>query len=170
MSTRRETTPKPWNPQTSCDCLQSSMACPVWAFPCMLYIWIVSSSYSYFHFIQSFKLEKKISAVVTALFWCNIPCKTHARLNVAFTVDLGSIFYFWSVSDLFCSLIIFFLYFLMFLFLFWPLLQIEKEFRRITLKPLQSTFLGKLDQYTPRLLSLYRRKGGAVGKKLNLTC
>ncbi|XP_041846890.1 uncharacterized protein LOC121643508 [Melanotaenia boesemani] len=55
----------------------------------------------------------------------------------------------------------------------WPALfeasQIEEEFRRITLKPLQSTFLGKLDQYTPRLLSLYRRKGGAVGKKLDET-
>ncbi|XP_048828042.1 uncharacterized protein LOC125705809 [Brienomyrus brachyistius] len=55
----------------------------------------------------------------------------------------------------------------------WPALfefsQIEEEFRRITLKPLQSTFLGKLDQYTPKLLSLYRRKGGAVGKKLDET-
>ncbi|XP_041952887.1 uncharacterized protein LOC121712877 [Alosa sapidissima] len=55
----------------------------------------------------------------------------------------------------------------------WPALfecsQIEKEFRRITLKPLQSTFLGKLDQHTPKLLSLYRRKGGAVGKKLDET-
>ncbi|KAL0973514.1 hypothetical protein UPYG_G00205110 [Umbra pygmaea] len=53
----------------------------------------------------------------------------------------------------------------------WPALfecsQIEEEFRRITLKPLQSTFLGKLDQYTPKLLSLYRRKGGAIGKKLD---
>ncbi|KAJ8375444.1 hypothetical protein SKAU_G00060240 [Synaphobranchus kaupii] len=55
----------------------------------------------------------------------------------------------------------------------WPALfefsQIEDEFRRITLKPLQSTFLGKLDQYTPKLLTLYRRKGGAVGKKLDET-
>nr|XP_046231812.1 uncharacterized protein LOC124052008 [Scatophagus argus] len=55
----------------------------------------------------------------------------------------------------------------------WPALfefsQIEEEFRRITLKPLLSTFLGKLDQYTPQLLSLYRRKGGAVGKKLDET-
>lgn len=48
-------------------------------------------------------------------------------------------------------------------------MKIEDEFCRITLKPLQSTFLGKLDQYTPRLLSLYRRKGGAVGKKLDDT-
>ena len=47
--------------------------------------------------------------------------------------------------------------------------QIEEEFRRITLKPLLSTFLGKLDQYTPKLLSLYRKKGGAVGKKLGET-
>ncbi|XP_035852274.1 uncharacterized protein LOC118494030 [Sander lucioperca] len=55
----------------------------------------------------------------------------------------------------------------------WPALfecsQIEKEFRRVTLKPLQSTFLGKLDQYTSKLLSLYRRNGGAVGKKLDET-
>ncbi|KAI3365810.1 hypothetical protein L3Q82_000717 [Scortum barcoo] len=47
--------------------------------------------------------------------------------------------------------------------------QIEEEFRRITLKPLQSTFLGKLDQYTPKLLSWYRRKVGATGKKLDET-
>lgn len=47
--------------------------------------------------------------------------------------------------------------------------QIEEEFRRITLKLLQSTFLGKLDQYTPKLLSLYRKKGGAVGRKLDDT-
>ncbi|XP_060783631.1 uncharacterized protein LOC132890621 [Neoarius graeffei] len=55
----------------------------------------------------------------------------------------------------------------------WPALfkvsQIEEEFRRITLKPPQSTFLGKLDQYMPKLLSLYRRKGGATGKKLDQT-
>ncbi|MEQ2291729.1 hypothetical protein AMECASPLE_015956 [Ameca splendens] len=55
----------------------------------------------------------------------------------------------------------------------WPALfepsQIEEEFRRITLKPLLSTFLGKLDQFSPKLLSLYRRKGGAVGKKLDTT-
>ncbi|XP_052458835.1 uncharacterized protein LOC128017467 [Carassius gibelio] len=55
----------------------------------------------------------------------------------------------------------------------WPALfefsQIEEEFRRITLKPLQSTFFGKLDEYTPKLLRLYRRKGGAVGKKLDET-
>ncbi|MEQ2236388.1 hypothetical protein ILYODFUR_012291, partial [Ilyodon furcidens] len=47
--------------------------------------------------------------------------------------------------------------------------QIEEEFLRITLKPLLSTFLGKLDQFSPKLLSLYRRKGGAVGKKLDTT-
>ncbi|XP_052399695.1 uncharacterized protein LOC127946922 [Carassius gibelio] len=55
----------------------------------------------------------------------------------------------------------------------WPALleysQIEEEFRRITLKPLQSTFFGKLDENTPKLLRLYRRKGGAVGKKLDET-
>lgn len=45
--------------------------------------------------------------------------------------------------------------------------QIEEDFRRITL--LQTTFLKKLDQYTPKLLSLFRSKGGAVGKKLEET-
>ena len=48
-------------------------------------------------------------------------------------------------------------------------MQIEEELWRITLKPLQFTLPGKLDQYMPRLLSLYRRKGGAVGKKLDET-
>ncbi|CAM4489823.1 unnamed protein product [Leuciscus chuanchicus] len=47
--------------------------------------------------------------------------------------------------------------------------HIEEEYRRITLKPLQSTFFGKLDKYTPKLLRLYRRTGGAVGKKLDET-
>ena len=47
--------------------------------------------------------------------------------------------------------------------------QIEEEFRRITLKPLKTTFLQKLDQHTPKLLSLFRSKGGAVGKKLGET-
>ncbi|MEQ2248739.1 hypothetical protein ILYODFUR_022065 [Ilyodon furcidens] len=46
--------------------------------------------------------------------------------------------------------------------------EIEEELRRITLKRLLSTFLGKLDQFSPKLLSLYRRKGGAVGKKLEM--
>jgi len=36
-------------------------------------------------------------------------------------------------------------------------------------KPLQSIFMGKLDHYTPKLLALYRKKGGAVGKKINET-
>ncbi|CAM4489379.1 unnamed protein product [Leuciscus chuanchicus] len=48
-------------------------------------------------------------------------------------------------------------------------IKIEEEYRRITLKPLQSTFFGKLDEYTPKLLRLYRRTGGAVGKKLDET-
>lgn len=46
----------------------------------------------------------------------------------------------------------------------WSLSQIEEEFHEITLKPLQSKFLGKLDQYMPMLMSLYRRKGEALGK------
>lgn len=39
----------------------------------------------------------------------------------------------------------------------------------ITLKPLQSTFFGKLDEHSAKLLRLYSRKGGAVGKKLDET-
>ena len=42
------------------------------------------------------------------------------------------------------------------------LFQIEEEFQRIMLRPLQSTFLSRLDQYTPKLLILYRNKGGVV--------
>ncbi|CAB1436185.1 unnamed protein product [Pleuronectes platessa] len=40
-----------------------------------------------------------------------------------------------------------------------------EDFQRIR----RITFLGKLDQYTPKLLSLFRRKGGAVGRKLDET-
>ncbi len=55
------------------------------------------------------------------------------------------------------------------MFLCLSLSQIEEEFWRITLKPLQSTILGKLDQHMLKLLSLCRRKGGAIRKKLDET-
>ncbi|XP_057716525.1 uncharacterized protein LOC130931626 [Corythoichthys intestinalis] len=52
----------------------------------------------------------------------------------------------------------------------WPALfseaQIKEEFRRITTVSLEETFMMKLDQYTPGLLSLMRAKGGAVGSKM----
>ncbi|KAK6479282.1 hypothetical protein HHUSO_G19990 [Huso huso] len=46
------------------------------------------------------------------------------------------------------------------------LTQIEEEFRRITMIRLESTFMEKLDCYMPRLLSLFKKKGGAAGVKL----
>ncbi|MGH0122391.1 UNVERIFIED_CONTAM: hypothetical protein FKN15_014822 [Acipenser sinensis] len=42
----------------------------------------------------------------------------------------------------------------------------EEEFRRITTIQLESTFMEKLDCYMPRLLSLFMKKGGAAGVKL----
>ncbi|KAK1168040.1 hypothetical protein AOXY_G10875 [Acipenser oxyrinchus oxyrinchus] len=52
----------------------------------------------------------------------------------------------------------------------WPALfqptQIEETFRRITTIQLESTFMEKLDCYMPRLLSLFKKKGGAAGVKL----
>ncbi|KAL2093349.1 hypothetical protein ACEWY4_010661 [Coilia grayii] len=52
----------------------------------------------------------------------------------------------------------------------WPALfqedQVKKEFRRITAIPLESTFLDKLDSYTPQLLSVMRTKGGVAGTKI----
>lgn len=42
----------------------------------------------------------------------------------------------------------------------------EEEFRRITTIQLESTFMEKLDCYMPRLLSLFKKKGGAAGVKL----
>lgn len=46
------------------------------------------------------------------------------------------------------------------------LLQIEKEFLRITTKPLLSTFFAELDQYAPRLMEIFLTKGGTRGKKI----
>ena len=63
----------------------------------------------------------------------------------------------------FSNLTIFFFFFFP---VFLPFSQIEEEFQRITLKPLLSVFMRNLDLYTPKLLSLFRSKGGALGKKL----
>ncbi|KAL0969925.1 hypothetical protein UPYG_G00234620 [Umbra pygmaea] len=52
----------------------------------------------------------------------------------------------------------------------WPALfettQIKQEFQRITTKQLEPKFLSMLDQYTPKLLSIYHSKGGALGNRL----
>nr|XP_023669586.1 uncharacterized protein LOC111844913 isoform X1 [Paramormyrops kingsleyae]XP_023669587.1 uncharacterized protein LOC111844913 isoform X1 [Paramormyrops kingsleyae] len=52
----------------------------------------------------------------------------------------------------------------------WPALfteaGIKEEFRRITTIPLEQTFMFNLDSYTPKLLSVLEKKGGAIGAKL----
>ncbi|KAE8280203.1 hypothetical protein D5F01_LYC20753 [Larimichthys crocea] len=52
----------------------------------------------------------------------------------------------------------------------WPALfseaQICEEFKRITTVSLESTFLAKLDQCTPKLMALTQSKGGAAGLKM----
>ncbi|XP_046886263.1 uncharacterized protein LOC124474307 isoform X2 [Hypomesus transpacificus] len=52
----------------------------------------------------------------------------------------------------------------------WPALfeasQIQDEFYRITMVHLESKFMAKLDEYTPKLLNLYQAKGGAMGLRL----
>ncbi|KAM7370536.1 hypothetical protein PAMP_010072 [Pampus punctatissimus] len=52
----------------------------------------------------------------------------------------------------------------------WPALfceaEIKEEFRRITTIPLEQTFMCKLDEYTPKLITLMKAKGGAVGIKM----
>ena len=45
-------------------------------------------------------------------------------------------------------------------------IQIKEEFRRITTIPLERTFMHKLDKYTPKLITLIKAKGGAVGIKM----
>lgn len=44
--------------------------------------------------------------------------------------------------------------------------QIDNEFMRISTVPLISTFFAELDQYSPRMMELFRGKGGAAGKKI----
>jgi len=50
--------------------------------------------------------------------------------------------------------------------LYWYALQISEEFKRITTVSLESTFLAKLDQCTPKLMALTQSKGGAAGLKI----
>ncbi|XP_051815604.1 uncharacterized protein LOC110954116 [Acanthochromis polyacanthus] len=52
----------------------------------------------------------------------------------------------------------------------WPALfnekEIDNEFKRISTVPLLSTFFAALDQYSPRLIEIFRHKGGAGGRKI----
>lgn len=45
-------------------------------------------------------------------------------------------------------------------------IQINEEFRRITTANLETTFMAKLDQYTPKIMSLVSSRGGAA--KMNI--
>lgn len=45
-------------------------------------------------------------------------------------------------------------------------LQICEEFLRISGISLESTFMSQLDRQTPKLLSLFNAKGGAVGQRI----
>ncbi|KAL7845982.1 hypothetical protein AOLI_G00241740 [Acnodon oligacanthus] len=44
--------------------------------------------------------------------------------------------------------------------------ELQDEFRRITTVHLESKFMSKLDEYTPKLLVLFHSKGGALGLRL----
>ncbi|KAL6457320.1 hypothetical protein MHYP_G00342830 [Metynnis hypsauchen] len=44
--------------------------------------------------------------------------------------------------------------------------MVKDEFRRITTVNLEQTFLTKLDFYTPKLLTIFKTKGGVAGTKL----
>ncbi|XP_060920037.1 uncharacterized protein LOC132994000 [Labrus mixtus] len=52
----------------------------------------------------------------------------------------------------------------------WPALfepsPFQDEFLRITMVSLESQFMFKLDEYTPRLLKIFHSKGGSMGLKL----
>lgn len=53
----------------------------------------------------------------------------------------------------------------------WPALfspqEINAEFRRITTAPLHSRFLFHLDQYTSKLMKIFRKKGGTHGRRIS---
>ena len=46
--------------------------------------------------------------------------------------------------------------------------QVNAEFTRITTVPLLSTFLSQLDYYTDKLMEVFRKKGGKVGRSISL--
>ena len=47
------------------------------------------------------------------------------------------------------------------------LLQVNTEFTRITTIPLLSTFMGQLDHYSSQLMKVFKKKGGAPGRRIN---
>lgn len=53
----------------------------------------------------------------------------------------------------------------------WPALfsenQINSEFTRITTVPLLSCFMANLDQYSSKLMKIFKKKGGAAGRRIN---
>lgn len=59
-------------------------------------------------------------------------------------------------------LVIFEAFKLVLLFVF----QLQDEFQRITMVNLEPKFMSKLDEYTPRLMTLFNSKGGAMGLRL----
>lgn len=44
--------------------------------------------------------------------------------------------------------------------------QIDKEFLRISTVPLHSTFFAVLEQYSPRLMEIFKHRGGGAGRKI----
>ncbi|KAK7137425.1 hypothetical protein R3I93_017494 [Phoxinus phoxinus] len=54
----------------------------------------------------------------------------------------------------------------------WPALfdpyQINAEFQRTTTVLLEPKFMSALDRHTPKLLTLFRAKGGALGRRLEI--
>lgn len=46
--------------------------------------------------------------------------------------------------------------------------QINAEFQRTTTVLLELEFMSALDRHTPKLLTLFRAKGGALGKRLEI--
>ncbi|XP_071348849.1 uncharacterized protein [Trachinotus anak] len=54
----------------------------------------------------------------------------------------------------------------------WPALfdpsQINAEFQRTTTVHLEPKFMSSLDRHTPKLLTLFRAKGGALGRRLEI--
>lgn len=45
-------------------------------------------------------------------------------------------------------------------------LQINAEFRRITAVPLTRKFMAQLDFYAPKMIKIFRKKGGNPGQKI----
>lgn len=46
--------------------------------------------------------------------------------------------------------------------------QVVAEFARITMVPLLSTFMAKLDHYADHILRVFKKKGGTAKRNINL--